>query len=310
MKTKRPGPCEVPRHETSIIARRQLKYSMSTGLPVPSAVGARFDDEPMAVPHHLLSASPSSGMHFAGRAAGIGTSKPIRKARCRDNATATAPARIHFCRLASRAALFQSDPALADRLTVIGFGTSTPELLVLIDALWRGVPDITSDRPRHLSLLPSFRPSAFARTAQRTIAASSSFVRTAVLHPPKMLRDARMAALRKLRRGVETVRERQDRAVHDDVHVAACAKPNRDAVVSLGSKRSLRSEHWHHSPAPRNAKGWPRLGRLLADGSQSSRTGRVEPEGSSGLLEWISVLPWQRRSVPAETPACTPPRAG
>ena len=27
-------------------------------------------------------------------------------------------------------------------LTVVGFGTSTPELLVSVDAAWRGVPDI------------------------------------------------------------------------------------------------------------------------------------------------------------------------
>ncbi|MFN4130691.1 MAG: sodium:calcium antiporter [Paracoccaceae bacterium] len=33
-------------------------------------------------------------------------------------------------------------PPLLIGLTVVGFGTSTPELLVSVDAAWRGVPDI------------------------------------------------------------------------------------------------------------------------------------------------------------------------
>jgi cation:H+ antiporter len=33
-------------------------------------------------------------------------------------------------------------PPLLIGLTVVGFGTSTPELLVSLDAAWRGVPDI------------------------------------------------------------------------------------------------------------------------------------------------------------------------
>ena len=35
-----------------------------------------------------------------------------------------------------------SIPPLLIGLTVVGFGTSTPELLVSVDAAWRGVPDI------------------------------------------------------------------------------------------------------------------------------------------------------------------------
>lgn len=37
---------------------------------------------------------------------------------------------------------FLSIPPLLIGLTVVGFGTSTPELLVSVDAAWRGVPDI------------------------------------------------------------------------------------------------------------------------------------------------------------------------
>ena len=33
-------------------------------------------------------------------------------------------------------------PPLLVGLTVVGFGISTPELLVFVDAAWRGVPDI------------------------------------------------------------------------------------------------------------------------------------------------------------------------
>jgi len=51
-----------------------------------------------------------------------------------------------------------------------------------------------------------------ARTKRFTAPASDRFVRSAALHPPKMLHDARMAGLVKLRRSTGHLGERQVRA--------------------------------------------------------------------------------------------------